>query len=138
MKKVLNKLKEKKAGIVYFESGIVFVLIVMCIVLTMTVVSALFTKHKLDNFAEEVARAVEISGDTYAVTERVADLKYAYRINPSIDYSRTGRINLNESFKVELRYIVYLEISGVAKVPVNFVSVATGASEVYWKTEDYF
>jgi hypothetical protein len=133
MNKVKKKLKERKAVGVYFELTIFLVAVVMSLVLISTTASVLFTKYKMDNFSEELARAVEIAGYTGAVGGRISDLTSQYNIAPTIIYSKTGRINLNESFKVTLMQTVYLEIGGIVKVPVNLKSVATGASEVYWK-----
>jgi hypothetical protein len=134
MNKLAKKLKERKATGVYFELTIFVMVVVMSLVLIATTVSVLFTKYKMDNFSEELARAVEIAGDTGAVGGRISDLKDQYGIAPSIAYSKTGHINLNESFKVTLRQTTYLEIGGIIRVPVNLTSVATGASEVYWKS----
>ncbi|MDR2611085.1 MAG: DUF4320 family protein [Clostridiales Family XIII bacterium] len=133
MNEIMKKLRERKAAGVYFELTIFMMVVVMCLVLIATTASVLFTKYKLDNFSEELARAVEISGDTNAVSGRVADLKAQYGIAPHITYSKTGHINLNEGFKVTLKQTAYLEIGGIVKVPVALTSVATGASEVYWK-----
>jgi hypothetical protein len=134
MRKVTDKLKERKAAGIYFELAIFVIVIVMSLVVIGTTVSVLFAKYKLDNFSEELARAVEISGDTGAVRDRLDDLKSEYGISPHITYSKTGKINLNESFEVTLRQTTYLQFGVMVKIPVELTSIATGASERYWKS----
>lgn len=133
MNKVLRKLGEKKAVGIYFEVLIFVLIVVMSLVLIMTTVNCFYTKYKMDNFGEELARSVEISGDTNAVGGRISDLRAQYNMSPSITFSRTGHIGLNESFRVTLKQRVYLEIGGLVRLPVDLTSVASGASEVFWK-----
>jgi hypothetical protein len=136
MSKVLTKLRERKAATIVIDLVVFVIIVAMVLAFATTTVSALVTAFRLGNFSQELARSIEISGDTAAssVNARISDLKDQYGITPSITYSRSGHINLNESFKVTLRTTIYLEIGGVVKLPVELSSVASGASEVYWKT----
>ena len=132
--KAIKKLKEKR-GLIFMDT-IVFVLISAIIfVLCLAIGSVLLNKYNLNQFTDEVARSVEIAGSTddSTVQNRIKDLQDEYKIKPQIQYSRTGRLPLNTSFKVTCSLNAKFDIGAFYFVLIPLTSISSGASEVYWK-----
>lgn len=58
----------------------------------------------------------------------------ADRLDPEIEWSDTGRIQLNEEVTVTLTHEIDLGLfAGFGSFPITLRADATGKSEVYWK-----
>ena len=54
-------------------------------------------------------------------------------ITPTVEWSKTGNIQLNEDFTVTVKLEYDIGFGGVGSFPVTLISKATGKSEVYHK-----
>ena len=91
-------------------------------------------KMQLDNFADELVREAEISGRIGAeTTARARVLSEKTGLSPKIEWSRSGKIPLNQEFTVTLTVTLDIGFGGFGSFPVTLTSKASGKSEVYWK-----
>jgi hypothetical protein len=92
-------------------------------------------KHQLDSYAEELCRTAAVSGEVGSKTNaRLEKLNELYNLSPTITWSKTGKIQLNEEISVECTVTKELGLfGGIGSFPVRLVGKATGRSEVYWK-----
>jgi len=131
---MLNMLKSKRG-----EGYIDIVLIVFCAMLVIALAVRVFpvfiVKQQLDIFASELSREAEIAGRIGTETNRREQfLRERMGINPSVSWSRTGRIQLNEEFTVTLVMRVDIGLfGGFGSFPITLRAEAGGKSEVYWK-----
>ena len=112
---------------------IVFV-VVMMMAFALSVLPVVIEKSKLDTFAEEVVRVAEIEGRIGTNTSsRINSLKATTGLNPNIDWSTSGKIQLNEEFSLVLSHETDIGFFSFGSFKVTLTSKATGRSEVYWK-----
>lgn len=134
MKNIQKVLKDKK-GEGYIDV-IIFVLVaIIIIIFIIKVVPVFIKKQQLDNFATEIVRIAEVTGEIgTSVKKREEELKKSLGINPKIIWSKNDKFNLNEeiSVVVELDFEVGL-FSGFGSFPVTIRAKATGRGEMYWK-----
>lgn len=91
-------------------------------------------KNDLNIFANELARVAEIEGNIGAKTASKAnDLEANLGIEPRIQWSTTGNMQLNEAFSVELTLPVDIGFFEFGSFPIRLRAKATGRSEVYRK-----
>ena len=92
-------------------------------------------KQQLDTFAAELIREAEIAGRIGSETDRREQaLREQTGLNPDIEWSDTGNIQLNEEITVSLTYDMDLGLfGGFGSFPITLTAEATGKSEVYWK-----
>lgn len=134
MKKWLKILYEKKA-----EGYIDVVVLVLCAVLVIALAVKLFpvyiTKLQLDNFADELIREAEIAGRVGTETsERERILQEKTGLTPTVNWSRTGNIQLNEEVTVTLTLEMNIGLFGdFGSFPVVLKAKASGKSEVYYR-----
>ena len=108
--------------------------LVLCAMLVIAFAVKLFpifiAKQQLDTFATELVREAEIAGRVGSETDR----REQTGLNPDIQWSDTGRIQLNEEITVTLTYETDLGLfGGFGSFPITLRADATGKSEVYWK-----
>lgn len=137
--RTLNKakrlLKNKDGSSVYIELTVLFLVCMMLLSLSISFLNV-YAKHNLVNtMAHELARYVEIKGQidnsTYAEFNR---LKTASGFgNATVNFDRSGKLSLEESFTVTVSVRERFGIGSVQVIPVTVKAVATGRSEVYWK-----
>jgi len=112
---------------------IVFVVVLM-MAFALSVLPVVIEKSKLDTFAEEVVRVAEIEGRIGSNTSsRINSLKATTGLNPNIDWSTSGKIQLNEEFSLVLSHEADIGFFSFGSFKVTLTSKATGRSEVYWK-----
>lgn len=113
--------------------------LVLCAMLVIAFAVKLFpifiAKQQLDTFATELVREAEIAGRVGSETDRREQaLREQTGLNPDIQWSDTGRIQLNEEITVTLTYETDLGLfGGFGSFPITLRADATGKSEVYWK-----
>ena len=95
----------------------------------------LYRKQQLDTFATELVREAEIAGRVGSETNRREQaLREQTGLDPTVQWSDTGRIQLNEEVSVTLTYEIDLGLfAGFGSFPITLRADATGKSEVYWK-----
>ncbi len=130
---MLKILKSKK-GEGYIDVVIIVFVVMLFISLTINVLPVFITKHQLNTFATELMREAEIVGKVGSETNvRANDLKEELGINPSVNWSRTGNIQLNEEFNLTLTMEENIGFFNFGSFPIQLKSKASGKSEVYWK-----
>lgn len=134
MKKWFIILHEKKA-----EGYIDVVVLVLCAVLVIALAVKVFpvyiTKLQLDNFADELIREAEIAGRVGTeTTARERALQEKTGLTPTVSWSRTGNIQLNQEVTVTLTLRMNIGLFGdFGSFPVELKARASGKSEVYYR-----
>lgn len=106
----------------------------MAIALIMAVAPVVSAKIQLDNYADELVREAEISGRIGAeTTARAQILSEKTGIFPTINWSRTGKIQINQEFTVTCTYKMDIGFGEFGSFPVTLTAKASGKSEVYHK-----
>ena len=131
---MIEILRDKK-GASLIDACIMVLAIAMVIALVVKVIPVFIEKQQLNTFATELCRTAEIAGGVgSAATAKAEQLKTQTGLKPTIQWSRTGNIQLNEEFTVTLATSVNIGLFGeFASFPITLSSKATGVSEVYYK-----
>ena len=128
------KLLRSKRGEGYFDVVIVVLVVVMVLALILAAAPVVSAKIQLDNYADELVREAEIAGRIGAETSsRAQILTEKTGLAPAIQWSRTGKIQLNQEFTVTCTYKMDIGFGEFGSFPVTLTSKASGKSEVYWK-----
>ncbi len=124
-----------KKGNGFVEACVVVLVIAMLIAVVIKVMPVFIAKQQLDTFASELCRTAEISGNIGSnTTLRSEQLSKNTGLNPTIVWSKTGDIQLNQEFTVTLTTNVNIGLFGdFASFPITLTSKVTGVSEVYHK-----
>ena len=115
---------------------IVLVLCAMLVLaLVMRVLPVFIQKQQLDTFATELVREAEVSGRVGSETSRrAAILSEQTGLQPDIEWSKSGRIQLNDEITVTLTLETNIGLFGdFVSFPITLQARAVGKSEVYWK-----
>lgn len=131
---MITLLKDKK-GASFVDACVLVLAIVMVLALVIKIMPVFIAKQQLDTFATEICRTAEIAGEVgSATTIKAEKLRSQTGLNPSIQWSKAGNIQLNEEFTVTLTTTVNIGLFGeFGSFPIILTSKATGASEVYHK-----
>lgn len=134
MPKIRYLLKNKR-GEGYVDVIVLVLCAVLVLALAMRVLPVFVRKQQLDTFATELVREAEVSGRVGSETSRrAAILSEQTGLWPDIEWSATGRIQLNHEVTVTLTMETNIGLFGeFASFPITLRSQATGKSEVYWK-----
>ena len=128
------KLLRSKRGEGYFDVVIVVLVVVMVLALILAAAPVVSAKIQLDNYADELVREAEIAGRIGAETSsRARILTEKTGISPAIQWSRTGKVQLNQEFTVTCTYKMDIGFGEFGSFPITLTSKASGKSEVYWK-----
>jgi len=131
---MLKTLRSKRG-----EGYIDVVILVLCAMLVIAIAVQVFpvfiVKQQLDTFVSELCREAEIVGRVGTETDRREQLlRERLGINPTVSWSRTGKIQLNSEFTVTLALNMDIGLfGGFGSFPVTLRAEAAGKSEVYWK-----
>ena len=115
------------------------IILVLCamlvLALAMRVLPVFIQKQQLDTFATELLREAEVSGRVGSETSRrAAILSEQTGLHPDIEWSKSGRIQLNDEITVTLTLETNIGLFGdFASIPITLQARAAGKSEVYWK-----
>lgn len=131
---MLKKLKSN-CGEGYIDICLLVLCAMMVIALAVSVFPVFLAKNQLDTFAAELCREAEISGRVGTETNRREQvLREKTGLNPEIEWSQTGNIQLNREITVKLTLHRDLGLFGnFGSFPVTLRASATGKSEVYHK-----
>ncbi|MDF2923913.1 MAG: hypothetical protein K0R57_2827 [Paenibacillaceae bacterium] len=124
-----------KRGEGYIDVVVLVLVAMLCIALAVKVFPVFVAKHQLDTFATELAREAEISGRIGPeTTQRTAELQTQTGLHPTITWSRSGQIQIDQEVTVTLRTTVNIGLFGsFGSFPIELTAAAKGRSEVYWK-----
>lgn len=121
------------------EGYIDVVVLVLCAMLVIAIAVKAFPayiiKQQVDTFATELVREAEISGKVGTeTTRRELLLREKIGITPTVQWSKTGQIQLNEEITVTVTYNLNIGLfGGFASFPITLRADAVGKGEVYWK-----
>ena len=130
----MRKILCSKRGEGYIDVCIIVLVVIMILALFTAAAPVMTAKMQLDNFADELVREAEISGRIGTeTTSRARVLSEKTGLSPKIEWSRSGKIPLNQEFTVTLTVTLDIGFGGFGSFPVTLTSKASGKSEVYWK-----
>lgn len=134
MKRV-KKLLANKRGEGYIDVAVMVLCLMMVIALGVKVFPVFITKLQVDNFADELVREAEICGRVGTETSnRQTILEERTGLSPTVQWSKTGEIQLNDEVTVTVTVEQDLGLfGGFGSFPVTIRARASGKSEVYWK-----
>jgi hypothetical protein len=133
--KTKEKLAEKSGFSELMVVFFVFIVTIICIVVTGSFMS-IYAKHNLVNAtAHELARYIEVNGIVNGDTADEFDrLTKAVGIeNARYTVSKSGKIALEEPFTVRVEMPGLIGVGSIRFIPVTVVAAASGRGEVYWK-----
>ena len=132
---MLKRVLEDKGGEGYIDVAVMVLSVFLVLALSMKLLPVFIAKQQLDTYATELCREAEISGRVGTETNRrAAGLTERTGLTPNIEWSDSGRIQLNEEVTVRLTYRYDLGLFGsFGSFPVTLRAEASGKSEVYWK-----
>lgn len=130
----MKKLLKNRRGEGYFDAVIIVLIVVMSLALILAAAPVVSAKIQLDNYADELVREAEISGRIGAETSaRAQILTEKTGLAPAIQWSRTGKVQLNQEFTVTCTCKTDIGFGEFGSFPITLTSRASGKSEVYWK-----
>ena len=134
MRKCLRIMKDKK-GEGYIDVAVLIICMMLVIALGVKLFPIYVTKLQADNFADELVREAEISGRVGSETSsRQRILEEKTGLHPSVQWSKTGKIQLNEEVTVTVTVQENLGLFGdFGSFPITIRARASGKSEAYWK-----
>ncbi|KAF5069612.1 hypothetical protein DSECCO2_230780 [anaerobic digester metagenome] len=134
MKKIMKALRNNR-GEGYMDVVVLVLCAMLVIAVAVKVFPAYIVKQQVDTFATELVREAEIAGQVGTETARREQiLAEKTGINPTVVWSKTGKIQLNEEISVVVTYEVNIGMfNGFGSFPITLRGEAMGKSEVYWK-----
>ena len=130
---MLKRLTNKR-GSGYIDVVVIVLSAILVIALATSVFPVYIAKSQLDSFTQELCREAEICGRIGSeTTSREITLTERLGINPDVEWSKIGRIQLNEEFTVTATLEYDIGFGAFASFPVTLTSKAIGKSEVYYK-----
>lgn len=134
LKKARNILKGRR-GEGYIDVAVLVLCAMLVIALAVKVFPVYIQKQQIDTFAVELIREAEIAGQVGSETNRREQfLQEKTGLAPTVKWSRTGRIQLNEEVTVTVTYQANIgSFGGFGSFPITLKADAAGKSEVYWK-----
>lgn len=132
---MLKRVFRDKQGDGYIDIAVLVLCVFLVLALAVKLLPVFIAKQQLDTYATELCREAEISGRVGSETSRrAAVLTEQTGLTPAIQWSKSGRIQLNEEISVRLTYRYDLGLFGsFGSFPVTLRAEASGKSEVYWK-----
>jgi hypothetical protein len=132
---VLKRIFKSKRGEGYIDVAVLVLCAMLVIALAVRVFPVYIAKQQVDTFASELIREAEISGRVGTETSRREQLlREKTGLNPTVTWSKTGRIQLNEEVTVTVTYQTNIGLfAGFGSFPITLRADAAGKSEVYWK-----
>jgi hypothetical protein len=129
------KILRSNKGEGYIDVAILILCVMLVIALAVKVFPVYILKQQIDTFATELVREAEIAGRVGSeTTNREILLKDKMGISPNVNWSKSGRIQLNEEISVTITYETNIGLfAGFGSFPITLRADAAGKSEVYWK-----
>lgn len=129
------RILKSKAGEGYIDVAVLVLCAMLVIALAVRVFPVYIAKQQIDTFAAELIREAEIAGRVGTETSlRELLLQEKTGLRPSVAWSKTGKIQLNEEVTVTVTYQTNIGLfNGFGSFPITLKADAAGKSEVYWK-----
>jgi hypothetical protein len=130
----LIEVLKSKRGEGYIDVVVVVLVAMMVIAMAVKVYPVFVVKSDLNTFANELARVAEIEGRIGSeTTAKKNELRASLGIDPTVKWSSSGNIGLNEEFSLVLTLPVDIGFFEFGSFPITLTAKATGRSEVYHK-----
>ena len=131
----MKHLLKSNRGEGYIDVVVLVLCAMLVIALAVNVFPAYIIKQQVDTFAVELMREAEIAGRVGTeTTQRELILREKTGIIPTIVWSKSGQIQLNEEITVTVTYPINIGLfGGFGSFPITLRSDAAGKGEVYWK-----
>ena len=131
----MRKIIKNNRGEGYLDVAVLVLCAMLVIAITVRVLPAYIIKQQVDTFATELVREAEIAGRVGTeTTQKELLLCEKIGINPTVDWSKSGRIQLNEEIGVTVTYHMNIGLFGdFASFPITLRADAAGKGEIYWK-----
>jgi hypothetical protein len=131
----MRHLLKNNRGEGYIDVVVLVLCAMLMIALAVKVLPAFIVKQQIDTFATELVREAEIAGQVGTeTTRRELLLREKTGITPTVRWSKTGQIQLNEEITVTVTYPINIGLfSQVGSFPITLRADAAGKGEVYWK-----
>jgi len=131
----VKQILKNNRGEGYMDVVVLVLCAMLMIALAVKVFPAYIVKQQVDTFATELVREAEIAGRVGSeTTNREVLLRERTGITPTVVWSKTGKIQLNEEVTVTVTYRVELGLfGGFGSFPITLRADAAGKGEVYWK-----
>lgn len=132
---MLKKVLKSRRGDGYIDVCVLILCVMLVIALAVHVFPIFIIKQQLDTFATELVREAETAGRIGPETDRREQiLREQTGLDPYIEWSGNGRIQLNQDVTVVVTYETDIGLfGGVGAFPITLRAEASGKSEVYWK-----
>lgn len=132
---MLKRVLKSRRGEGYIDIAVLVLCAMLVIALALRVFPVYIQKQQLDTFATELIREAEIAGAVGSATSRREQvLREKTGLNPTVTWSKTGKIQLNEEVTVTVTYQTNIGLfAGFGSFPITLRADAAGKSEVYWK-----
>lgn len=119
----------------YIDVAVLILCAMLVIAIAVQVFPAYIAKQQVDTFASELIREAEIAGRVGSETDVQEQLlRERTGLDPTMTWSKTGKIQLNEEVTVTVTYQINIGLfAGFGSFPISLQAQATGKSEVYWK-----
>lgn len=124
-----------KRGETIITIPVVLVVAMIIIAFFLKVSPVIMEKQKLDTYATELCRIAEITGRVGdETTDKMQKLNQQMSIAPTVTWSKSGNIQLNDTVEVKCTLKSNLGLFGdFGSFPITITGKASGQSEVYWK-----
>lgn len=118
---MLKRILRSRRGEGYIDVCVLVLCAMLVIALAVQVLPAFIAKQQLDTFATELVREAEIAGRIGPETDRREQaLREQTGLDPEIEWSDTGRIQLNEEVTVTLTHEIDLGLfAGFGSFPIT-------------------
>lgn len=132
---MLKRIWKSKRGEGYIDVCVLVLCAMLVIALAVRVFPVFIAKQQIDTIAAELCREAEIAGRVGTETSRREQLlREKTGLNPTVSWSRTGKIQLNEEITVTVTLQTNIGLfGGFGSFPITLRAEATGKSEVYHK-----
>ena len=132
---MLHRVIHARRGEGYIDVAVIVLAVMLCIGLVIQVFPVFMVQQKLNTFANELVREAEISGRIGTETsQRASELRLQTGLTPTISWSKSGQIQINQEVTVTLQTTANIGLfGGFGSFPIELTAVAKGKSEVYWK-----
>ena len=131
----MRRIIKNNRGEGYLDVVVLVLCAMLVIAIAVRVLPAYIIKQQVDTFATELVREAEIAGRVGTeTTQREVLLREKTGITPAVEWSKSGRIQLNEEISVTVTYHMNIGLfGGFASFPITLKADAAGKGEVYWK-----
>lgn len=135
----MKHLKNNK-GQSYIDTVIKFMIFMLLLAFLISVIPMFIYKINQDNFADELMRTAELTGNTNSTDVRTKYdiLKNDTNIQPSADWAGTiywsgTQVQLNSNMSLTLTSTYTYQLATFLPINITVTSKSTGTSETFWK-----